>query len=66
MGTNIHVAHIDSTVCRECPFCQQEESINHLSLKCGRLKGPYELIKGRCRDCKEALTCVLIECVFFE
>ncbi len=37
IATNKHVAHLDSTQGKECPFCIQDETLVHLFCGCGRL-----------------------------
>lgn len=50
VATNRHVAHIDPTVGKECPFCGTEESIDHLFLHCLRLRGFIQILDGWVRD----------------
>ncbi|XDV31850.1 hypothetical protein PO909_002799 [Leuciscus waleckii] len=45
VATNRHVAHIDPTVEKKCPFCDLEESIDHLFLYCSRLRGVFQTLK---------------------
>ncbi len=44
VATNRHVAHIDPTVEKKCPFCDLEESIDHLFLFCLRLRSILETL----------------------
>lgn len=45
VATNRHVAHIDPTVEKKCPFCDLEESTDHLFLYCSRLRGVFQTLK---------------------
>lgn len=42
--TDRHMAHLNLTVGRECSFCGQEKNLDHLFLRCGRLRGLFNLL----------------------
>jgi len=44
IATDGHVAHLNSAVKGECRFCGKKEDLEHLFLKCERLKGLFNLI----------------------
>ena len=45
VATNRHVAHIDPSAGSQCEFCQAEESLQHLWLRCPRLAPLFSLLK---------------------
>ncbi|KAK3531870.1 hypothetical protein QTP70_033418, partial [Hemibagrus guttatus] len=46
VATDRHVAHLDPAVKGECRFCGEKEDLEHLVLKCQRLKGLFKLLKS--------------------
>ena len=45
VATNRHVAHIDHRAGSQCEFCQAEETLQHLWLRCPRLTPLFSLLK---------------------
>lgn len=41
-ATNIHVAHIGSTMATTCPLCDKEEMLDRLFLRCDRLGAMFQ------------------------
>uniref|UniRef100_H3BW47 Reverse transcriptase domain-containing protein n=1 Tax=Tetraodon nigroviridis TaxID=99883 RepID=H3BW47_TETNG len=42
----VHRAHMDPGVGEECLFCGETETLAHLFVRCSRLSGLFELLKG--------------------
>ncbi len=56
IATNKHVAHLDSTQGKECPFCIQDETLVHLFCGCGRLGLLCNLLKQWCLNLEECFS----------
>ena len=56
VATNRHVAHIDSRASKNCPFCQEDETLEHLWLRCPRLGSLFALLQGWFRGFNEVLS----------
>lgn len=46
IATDGHVAHLNTAVKGECRFCGEKEELEHLFLKCERLKGIFKLLRS--------------------
>lgn len=45
IATDRHVAHLNPAVGGECRFCGEQEDLEHLFLKCGRLQEFFNFLK---------------------